>query len=159
MLPATPSTATFAPGHASGTHPVRQPRGPPNIEEIKAKPTSKHEGSKNFASRQRRKAVFRLITAGLERRGNRSTSGAMTPVSENDGGFMFEDGESVTSSLSGKQSLQSLRGGPDSPPGYSASSLSGDESTIGGKYIEVKESGLRTPQMMMMEDKRRSAIF
>ena len=162
MLPATPQTATFAPGHASGTHPVRQPKGPPNFEEIKAKPTTKHEGSKNFATRQRRKAVFRLITAGLERRGNRSTTGGtMTPVSENDGGFTFEDGESVTSSLSGRQSLQSLRGGPDSPPVYSASSLSGDEGTLGGRFIEVKESiALRTPNLALdAGEKRRSALF
>lgn len=162
MLPATPQTATFAPGHASGTHPVRQPRGPPSFEEIKAKPTTKHEGGKNFATRQRRKAVFRLITAGLERRGNRSTTGGtMTPVSENDGGFTFEDGESVTSSLSGRQSLQSLRGGPDSPPGYSASSLSGDEGTLGGRLVEVKESTtLRTAQLVLdAAEKRRSALF
>ncbi|KAF8467272.1 hypothetical protein BDZ91DRAFT_138819 [Kalaharituber pfeilii] len=163
MLPATPSTATFAPGHASGTHPIRQPRGPPSFEEIKAKPTTKHEGSKNFATRQRRKAVFRLITAGLERRGNRATSGGtMTPVSENDGGFTFEDGDSVTSSLSGRQSLQSLREGPDSPPGYSASSLSGDEGILGGKLVEIKESsgGLRTPHLVLdAAEKRRSALF
>lgn len=164
MLPATPQTATFAPGHASGTHPVRQPRGPPSLEDIMAKPTSKHEGSKNFATRQRKKAVFKLITAGLERRGNRYTnSGTMTPVSENDGGFTFEEGDSVTSSLSGRQSLQSLRGGQDSPPVYSASSLSGDEGTLGGKFVEVRESIARghcMPQAFLdAADKRRSAMF
>lgn len=164
MLPATPQTATFAPGHASGSHPIRQPRGPPNLEEIMAKPTSKHEGSKNFATRQRKKAVFKLITAGLERRGNRYTNGGtMSPVSENDGGFTFEEGDSVTSSLSGRQSLQSLRGGQDSPPVYSASSLSGDEGTLERKFVEVRESiagGLCTPQAFLdIADKRRSALF
>lgn len=87
----------------------------------------------------------------------------MTPVSENDGGFTFEDGESVTSSLSGRQSLQSLRGGPESPPVYSASSLSGDEGTLGGKFVEVKEStsgGLRTPHLNLdATEKRRSSHF
>ena len=66
----TPMTGTFGPGQArAGDHPIRQPRGPPSLEELVAKPTSNHEGSKNFVTRQRRRAVNNLVKAGLERRG------------------------------------------------------------------------------------------
>lgn len=69
-FPQTPQTGTFGPGQArAGDHPVRQPRGPPSLEELVEKPTSKHEGSKNFVTRQRRRAVNNLVRAGLERRG------------------------------------------------------------------------------------------
>jgi hypothetical protein len=155
MLPSTPLTATFAPGHASGSHPIRQPRGPPSIEELKAKPTSTVEGSKNFATRQRRRAVSRLVTSSLERRSARSASGTMTPVSENEG-FAF-DNESVASSLSGRQSNESLRGGSGSPQEYSASSVSGDESgSVSGKESAGR---LKAPRLVFSADKRRSAMF
>ncbi|KAI5292896.1 hypothetical protein KEM56_006176, partial [Ascosphaera pollenicola] len=70
-------TGTFSAGSSRpGDHPVRQPRGPPPFEELKEKPTQRYEGSKNFATRQRRKAVFDLIKAGMGRRmsGTDSTS-------------------------------------------------------------------------------------
>ncbi|KAI1876706.1 uncharacterized protein JN550_000778 [Neoarthrinium moseri] len=51
-----------------GQHPVRQPRGPPPMDELRTKPTAKYEGSKNFAARTRRSAVQNLMRAGLERR-------------------------------------------------------------------------------------------
>lgn len=161
-IPTTPMTATFAPGHASGSHPIRQPRGPPAIEELKAKPINKDGGSKNFATRQRRRAVFKLVTAGMERRTARSASssigGTMTPVSENEG-FGFEDAESVSSSLSGRASRTSVRGG-DSPQDYSASSVSSDES-VGGKQNEGKElGGLKAPRLVFSSSgKRKSALF
>jgi hypothetical protein len=89
---AGPRTASFplssvngyGPGQArAGEHPVRQPRGPPALDELKAKPTAKHEGSKNFATRTRRSAVHNLVRAGLERRkGTGSSAGSMSPVSE-----------------------------------------------------------------------------
>jgi hypothetical protein len=112
--PTTPVTGTFGPGqNRAGEHPVRQPRGPPSIEELVAKPTSKHEGSKNFATRQRRRAVHNLVRAGKERRGGRSGSGgSMSPVSETDGFNMASDNdtESVRSgSVSRKTSIGSLR--------------------------------------------------
>lgn len=161
MFPSTPLTATFAPGHASGSHPIRQPRGPPAIEELKAKPTSKDEGSKNFATRQRRRAISRLVTSSLERRTARSASGSvggtMTPVSENEG-FAFGEGESVTSSLSGRHSNESLRGS-GSPQDYSASSVSGDES-VGGKQDIREFGGLRAPRLILSSaEKRKSALF
>ncbi|MCJ1229892.1 hypothetical protein MMC12_006563 [Toensbergia leucococca] len=121
-FPITPMTGTFGPGQArAGEHPIRQPRGPPSLEELVAKPTSKYEGSKNFATRQRRRAVHNLVRAGLERRGasrgsgSMDSAGSMTPAS--DGGFNFSvssdnDSDSIGSrsaSLSGKPSLGSLR--------------------------------------------------
>lgn len=88
-FPMTPATGTFGPGQArAGDHPIRQPRGPPSLEELVAKPTSNHEGSKNFITRQRRRAVNNLVKAGLERRGasrgsnSIDSSGTGTPSSE-----------------------------------------------------------------------------
>lgn len=74
----------YGPGQArAGEHPIRQPRGPPSLDELKSKPTAKHEGSKNFAARTRRSAVHNLVRAGLERRkGTSNSPGNMSPVSE-----------------------------------------------------------------------------
>lgn len=120
-FPQTPMTGTFGPGQArAGDHPVRQPRGPPSLEELIEKPTSKHEGSKNFVTRQRRRAVNNLVRAGLERRGasrgsNSIDSASGTPSSECEITFSVSsdnDSDSTGSrsdSLSGKPSLGSLR--------------------------------------------------
>ena len=121
-FPQTPMTGTFGPGQArAGEHPIRQPRGPPSLEDLVAKPTSKHEGSKNFATRQRRRAVNNLVKAGMERRGasrgsgSMDSLGSMTPASEGEITFsVSSDGESDSvrsgsGSLSGKPSLGSLR--------------------------------------------------
>lgn len=123
-FPATPQTGTFGPGNArAGEHPVRQPRGPPPLEELVAAPTQKHENSKNFASRQRRSAVHSLVKAGIERRGigrqnsMDSNSFITTPGSEAEMVFSVpSDGEdsanstrSYSASLSGKASFSSLR--------------------------------------------------
>lgn len=121
-FPQTPMTGTFGPGQSrAGDHPIRQPRGPPSLEELTAKPTAKHEGSKNFATRQRRRAVHNLVRAGLERRGASRGSGSidslgsMTPASESEITFsVSSDNEcdsmgSHSGSLSGKPSLGSLR--------------------------------------------------
>ncbi|EPS36493.1 hypothetical protein H072_9976 [Dactylellina haptotyla CBS 200.50] len=83
-VPSTPINSTFG---GRGDHPVRQPRGPPALEEIMAKPSAKLEGSKNFSSRQRRRALTKLVNAGIERRGTKTpTSSAvgMMSVSEHD---------------------------------------------------------------------------
>lgn len=116
-LPPTPFTGTFGPGQGrAGEHPIRQPRGPPSLEELVAKPTSKHEGSKNFVTRQRRRAVHNLVRAGIERRGEsrslgyHSSGGTNTPASEKE--FTFSDGDDMTvhsGSLSSRPSLGSLR--------------------------------------------------
>ncbi|KAK5992186.1 hypothetical protein PT974_05587 [Cladobotryum mycophilum] len=83
-FPLTPALGGYGPGQArAGEHPVRQPRGPPNWDELKDKPTAKFEGSKNFVTRTRRSAVHNLVRAHMERRkGSGSSSGSMTPVSE-----------------------------------------------------------------------------
>jgi hypothetical protein len=162
-FPATPMTGTFGPGQArEGEHPIRQPRGPPSLEELIAKPTSKFEGSKNFATRQRRRALNNLVRAGIERRGARSGSdGFGTPTSEHEITFsVSDDCESVRSgsaSLSGKPSLGNLRVSPVSAIGseravlkersrerssidsYTSSSVSSEDGfSIGGKLVEVK---------------------
>jgi hypothetical protein len=116
-LPPTPLTGTFGPGQGrAGEHPSRQPRGPPALEELVAKPTSKHEGSKNFATRQRRRAVHNLVRAGIERRGesrsNHGSGGSNTPASETEFVFSVSDGDDSrrgSGSLSSKPSLGSLR--------------------------------------------------
>lgn len=117
VLPQTPLTGTFGPGQArAGEHPSRQPRGPPALEELVAKPTSKHEGSKNFATRQRRRAVHNLVRAGIERRGEsrsaHGSGGSNTPASETEFVFSVSDGDDSrrgSGSLSSKPSLGSLR--------------------------------------------------
>ncbi|KAK0387447.1 hypothetical protein NLU13_5759 [Sarocladium strictum] len=83
-FPLTPATGTYGPGQArAGEHPIRQPRGPPSLDELKAKPTAKHEGSKNFAARTRRSALSNLMRAGnIRRKGTSSSAGSMSPVSE-----------------------------------------------------------------------------
>ena len=85
-FPRTPMTGTFGPGQARvGEHPCRQPRGPPPMEDLLAKPTSKHAGSKNFATRARRSAWHKIRRAGIERStGRPGSAGSMTPASDGD---------------------------------------------------------------------------
>jgi len=81
-IPAAPVTGTFGPGNArAGEHPIRQPRGPPNLEELIALPTANHEGSKNFATRRRRAALNGLMRASSVRR-SMSGASASSPTSE-----------------------------------------------------------------------------
>jgi hypothetical protein len=82
-FPMTPMTAGYGPGQGrAGEHPVRQPRNPPSLDELKSKPTAKHEGSKNFVARTRRSAISNLMRAGLERRKEVRSSGSISPISE-----------------------------------------------------------------------------
>ncbi|KAJ5626207.1 hypothetical protein N7510_002516 [Penicillium lagena] len=134
-FPPTPATGTFGPGqNRAGEHPVRQPRGPPSLEDLLAKPTSKHEGSKNFATRQRRRAVHNLVRAGIERRGEtrsfgyHSSGGTNTPASEKE--FTFSDGDDATvrsGSLSSKPSLGSLRAAANGAIGSERKEKSGKD--------------------------------
>lgn len=116
-FPATPMTGTFGPGqNRAGEHPVRQPRGPPPLDELISKPTTKHEGSKNFATRQRRDAVKNLSRSLMERRRVPGSAGSMTPVSEA-GEISFsissdndsDSGRSGSGSLSGRPTTGSSR--------------------------------------------------
>jgi hypothetical protein len=52
------------------------------MDELKAKPTAKHEGSKNFVARTRRTAIHNLVRAGLERRKEARSTGSISPISE-----------------------------------------------------------------------------
>ncbi|CZT17121.1 uncharacterized protein RCC_02953 [Ramularia collo-cygni] len=138
VFPPTPMTGTFGPGAArAGEHPVRQPRGPPPLEELTTAPTSQHEGSKNFATRQRRRALDSLMRAGTTRRGVSHSSGG-SPVSERECNFSTseagEDRLSLASCGSRKMSpigseMKEKRGSPTSTDGYFAlsSASSSDE--------------------------------
>jgi hypothetical protein len=187
-FPQTPLTGTFGPGNArAGEHPIRQPRGPPNFEELQAKPTTKFKDGKNFATRQRRRAVHSLVRAGIERRGVRSgSSGSMTPASETEITFSISsdnDSDSVHSgsggSLSGKQSIGSLRAAASGAIGserkaskdrsrdrsgvnrsYSTQSVSSDEgSSVGGKLVEVRaeEPRRKTPMLVLTSAEKRKS--
>jgi len=52
------------------------------MDELKSKPTAKHEGSKNFSTRTRRSAIHNLVRAGMERRKDARSTGSTSPVSE-----------------------------------------------------------------------------
>ncbi|RAL61374.1 hypothetical protein DID88_009508 [Monilinia fructigena] len=177
----TPTQVGFGPGAGrAGEHPVRQPRGPPPIEELKSKPTAKFEGSKNFATRTRRSAVHNLVRAGLERRrAPGSASGSMSPVSE-DGEISFshddndsDSGRSGSGSLSGRPSLPSSRTSQHGPIGsnrptsrqnsleiksvvsvesFTAESVSGDEQ-IGGSFAAVFKNGGKKPETADVQKK------
>ena len=55
------------------------------MEDLLAKPTSKHAGSKNFATRARRSAWHKIRKAGIERStGRPGSAGSMTPASDGD---------------------------------------------------------------------------
>lgn len=103
VVPPPPMTGTFGPGSArAGEHPMRQPRGPPPLEELVAAPTSKIEGSKNFATRQRRRALDSLMRAGTQRRGVSRSSGG-SPTSEREYNFTIHEdilGEELASTTS-----------------------------------------------------------
>ncbi|KAJ5135056.1 uncharacterized protein N7515_004334 [Penicillium bovifimosum] len=171
-LPPTPATGTFGPGQSrAGEHPMRQPRGPPSLEDLLSKPTSKHEGSKNFATRQRRRAVHSLVRAGIERRGDtrsfgyHSSGGTNTPASEKE--FTFSDGDDATvrsgGTLSSKPSLGSLRAvangaigserkeksgrdrrSPDSPY-HSATPTSEDGGYFGSRFVDARGDYITSP--------------
>jgi hypothetical protein len=131
VFPLTPLTGGYGPGQArAGEHPIRQPRGPPSFDELKSKPTTKHEGSKNFATRTRRSAVHNLVRAGLERRkGTGSSSGSMSPVSESaeESSTPITDNESD----SGRSGSGSLSGDMDCSLPSSRASISGSWGAIG----------------------------
>lgn len=121
----------YGPGQGrAGEHPIRQPRGPPALDELRAKPTAKHEGSKNFSARTRRSAVHNLVKAGLVRRkGTGSSCGSMSPVSESaeELGTPLTDNESD----SGRSGSGSLSGDAEPSLASSRTSTSGSWGAIG----------------------------
>lgn len=142
-FPPTPMTGTFGPGAArAGEHPIRQPRGPPPLEELTTAPTTKHEGSKNFATRQRRRALDSLMRAGTNRRGASRSNGG-SPVSESEIHFPIpEECEDVTSFSSGSRKMSPIgsemkekRGSQGSDSGYfGLSSASSSEAEDMGAF-------------------------
>ncbi|KAG6359347.1 hypothetical protein INS49_012868 [Diaporthe citri] len=129
--PLTPLTGGYGPGQArAGEHPIRQPRGPPSIEELKAKPSAKHEASKNFAARTR-SALNNLMRAGLERRKVSSTgsSGSISPISETaeEAQGLLTDNESE----SGRSGSGSLNGEEVEPSVPSSRTSTGSWGAIG----------------------------
>ncbi|KAI1098379.1 hypothetical protein F4804DRAFT_346388 [Jackrogersella minutella] len=121
----------YGPGQGrAGEHPIRQPRGPPALDELRAKPTAKHEGSKNFSARTRRSAVHNLVKAGMVRRkGTGSSCGSMSPVSETaeEVGTPLTDNESD----SGRSGSGSLSGDAEPSLASSRTSTSGSWGAIG----------------------------
>lgn len=137
IAPQTPMTGTFGPGMSrTGEHPVRQPRGPPPLEELISKPTVVHEGSKNFATRQRRRALFSLVSAGKTRNARRGGSGdAGTPVSESELNFAVHSSDAgsdatESGSLSGQSSSTSLRAVANGVIGSEAKERSRERQTL-----------------------------
>ncbi|KAI0179415.1 hypothetical protein GGR52DRAFT_579289 [Hypoxylon sp. FL1284] len=131
-FPLSPMTnGGYGPGQGrAGEHPIRQPRGPPALDELRAKPTAKHEGSKNFSARTRRSAVHNLVKAGLVRRkGTGSSCGSMSPVSESaeELGTPLTDNESD----SGRSGSGSLSGDAEPSLASSRTSTSGSWGAIG----------------------------
>ena len=175
--PQTPVTGTFGPGGArAGEHPIRQPRGPPLLQELEEKPTSKHEGSKNFATRQRRLAVHDLVRAGRERRSETRQPGSGTGTPGSDGEFTFSvsnsDGDEAipsATSLSSKSSTGSLHGAigsekksreRDSVDSTGPTSLSSEEeNAIGGGMVDFEASRRKTPMLVLSNaEKRKSYV-
>ena len=162
---------------------MRQPRGPPHLNELQDNPTSKHEGSKNFATRQRRRAIHDLVRAGRERQTESrvTSSESGTPGSETEFAFSVASSENddvlaSSGNLSSKPSLGSLRAAANGAIGSerkeksrerasvdstSATSLSSDEGMhVGGRMVEVESSRRRTPLMVLSSaEKRKSAIM
>lgn len=151
-LPSTPTVTGFGPGQArAGEHPVRQPRGPPSLDELVAKPTTRFEGSKNFAARQRRSAVSNLVRAGLERRkAPGSSSGSMSPVSETgEANFLASDndsdsGRSGSGSLSSRPSPASSRASAHGAIGSDRPSSRQKEHSLDTKSVASIDSNFTT---------------
>ena len=188
-FPQTPMTGTFGPGqNRAGDHPVRQPRGPPSLEELVEKPTSKHEGSKNFVTRQRRRAVHNLVRAGLDRRalsrGSNSIDSIGTPSSECDITFSISSSDNDSDSAASGSGNSSGRPSPigserkemkarsrdrnsTGTPFTTASLSSDDGTTVGGQMVEVTmgeqenmSERRRAPLLVLTNaEKRKSAIF
>jgi hypothetical protein len=152
-FPQTPSVTGFGPGQArAGEHPIRQPRGPPSLDELISKPTTKFEGSKNFAARTRRNAVNNLVRAGMERRrAPGSSSGSMSPVSEA-GEITFsvssdndsDSGRSGSGSLSGRPSLGSARTSVHGAIGSNRPSSRQKEHSLERKSVASLDSNFTT---------------
>lgn len=174
-FPQTPMTGTFGPGqNRAGDHPIRQPRGPPSLEELVDKPTSKHEGSKNFITRQRRRAVHNLVRAGLDRRaasrGSNSIDSVGTPSSECDITFSISSSDNDSDSV-GSRSESSGRPSPIGSERKELKARSRERNSSGTPFttaslssedgmVEVKMDERKAPLLVLTNaEKRKSAVF
>ena len=119
-FPRTPMTGGFGPGQARiGEHPSRQPRGPPPMEDLTSKPTSKHAGSKNFAARARRTAWDKIRRAGIERStGRPGSSGSSTPANDGEPALpssLEGDADTLTAGSTALPSIQTHGALPQIP--------------------------------------------
>ncbi|KAH8589670.1 hypothetical protein B0O99DRAFT_522768 [Bisporella sp. PMI_857] len=183
-FPATPMASGFGPGQArAGEHPIRQPHGPPPLDELRAKPTTKFEGSKNFATRTRRSAVNNLVRAGLERRKAPGSTGSMSPVGRSGSGSL--SGRPVPSSRgsahgaigsnrpSSRQKEHSMerKSTASLDSAFTTASVSSDEGTsVGGSFAAVFKNGGKKPEatevqrkapmlVLTSAEKRKSSLF
>ncbi|CAJ2502180.1 Uu.00g095740.m01.CDS01 [Anthostomella pinea] len=161
-FPLTPmSNGGYGPGQArAGEHPIRQPRGPPALDELRSKPTSRYEGSKNFSARTRRSAVHNLVKAGMVRRkGTTSSCGSMSPVSET--------AEEVCTPLtdnesdSGRSGSGSLSGDAEPSLASSRTSTSGSWGAIGSDRPSSRQKSRRSvdSQSSTCEDGSFASVF
>lgn len=174
-FPTTPMTGGFGPGqNRAGDHPVRQPRGPPSLEDLVDKPTSKHEGSKNFVTRQRRRAVHNLVRAGIDRRaasrGSNSIDSVGTPSSECDITFSISSSDNESDSI-GSRSESSSRPSPIGSERKEMKARSRERNSTGTPFttaslssedgmVEVKMEDRKAPLLVLTNaEKRKSAVF
>lgn len=160
---------TFGPGgNRAGQHASREPRGPPAIEELVTLPTAFHEGSKNFATRRRRRALNNLVRAGSMRR-EASGSHAASPTSD---GELSLHSQAEEPGLYRKQSpigseMSSKHGSRTSPDLLARSkSRQGDEAAFDMGHFAKQSStpsrqasGSRSPMLSLVAsaEKRRTS--
>ena len=140
-------------------------------------PTAKYEGSKNFATRQRRRALDSLMRAGTSRRGV-SRSSAGSPVSEGEYSFSIsEEGDDDRASIGSRKmspigsEMKEKRGSQGSADGYfGLSSASSSEGEDAGMFKQpptpatpVAPGGEDRKKMMLgvlnAAEKRRSVLL
>ncbi|KAK5326033.1 hypothetical protein LTR70_002298 [Exophiala xenobiotica] len=161
-LPPTPMTGSFGPGQArAGEHPVRQPRNPPHLSELQEKPTAKHEGSKNFATRQRRRAVHDLVRAGRsEAEFNFSVSSEDNEILSRSGNLSSKPSSGSLAAIGSERKEKSgERNSVGSNASYEAKSLSSDEgNTVGGNIVEVETGRRKTPLLVLSSAEKRKSV-
>ena len=103
-----------------------------------AAPTALHEGgSRNFASRQRRRALDSLVRAGTSRRVG---SGSGSPGSEREEHFASEDDLSVTSAGSGSRKMSPIGSEMKGKRGSQGSSDGGSLGGSDGGYFGLSSA-------------------
>lgn len=168
-MPPTPLSGSFGPGNArAGEHPVRQPRGPPSLDELVALPTSKHEGSKNFATRQRRRALDSLMRAGSVRRSIGHSSNS-SPVSEGELSFnLSEEDEPIYGGIRKQSPIGServtplantKRGSQTGFDGFGTGSAVQTPACEEGNFFDMRSFVKTLPSPIVQGQERRKAML